>query len=272
MGEVRCTWLADDLGVAVLAFDNPPLGFLDSAMTGQLDGLLAGLAANPDLRALVLTGATPGVMVRHFDLGELSAVAESLAGVAPDPARTFADSIFHRITRVLEGLEVPVIAAINGDCMGVGYELALACDIRVAQRGAFTIGLPEVHIAMCPGGGGTARLARLIGPGRALALIATGTVLDPEAALAAGLVDQLADDALAAALAMARAIAARSPGAIAAAKRVVLAARDLSIDDALTVEQRAVDARLGSDEVRSILRRYARTGADLRHPLPSKET
>lgn len=255
-------------GIALFRFDNPPSGFLDGAMTGALAEGLDQVLADVAIRAIILTGAGDGVFIRHFDLPELSCAAEALAA-APPPARPadWSDSIFHRITRRIESCDVPVIAAINGDCMGVGFELALACDIRIARAGPFSLGLPEMNIAMLPGGGGTARLARLIAPSLAFELIATARVLEPVEALHWGVVNAVSPDPLASALALAERMKARSATGIAAAKRVIRQSRDLPIEQALTLEQREVDARLGGEEVRAVLRAYAASGEDLRRPM-----
>ena len=257
-------------GIALFRFDNPPSGFLDGAMTGALEEGLDQVLADGATRAIILTGAGDGVFIRHFDLPELSRAAEALAA-APPPAE-WSDSIFHRITRRIEGCDVPVIAAINGDCMGVGFELALACDIRIAQAGPFSLGLPEMNIAMLPGGGGTARLARLIAPSLAFELIATARVLEPVEALHWGLVNAVSPDPLASALALAEQMKARSATGIAAAKRVIRQSRDLPIEEALTLEQREVDARLGGEQVRAALRAYAASGEDLRRPMKPDQT
>lgn len=260
---------ADDQGIHTIRFDNPPAGFLDGAMTVELEALLARLAADPAVRVLVLTGVQPDVFIRHFDLVELSQVAEALAAVGGgDVHAAWHSSIFHRITRLLETMPAVVIAALNGHCMGVGFELALACDLRIAGEGDCSIGLPEMHIAMLPGGGGTARLARLLGPARAMELICTATTVAPRDALARGLVNRVVADPLGHALGLARHIATLSPGGIAAAKRVIRGSVDVGIEAALTLEQREVNARLGSAEVRAVLAAYAALGADLRHPLP----
>ncbi|MFN8619096.1 MAG: enoyl-CoA hydratase/isomerase family protein [Steroidobacteraceae bacterium] len=264
MGKVH---IRSDGTTAIIAFDNPPLGFLTGEMTGQFHAALTEVLGRDDVRALVLTGETPGVMIRHFDLPELSAMAEAMAADPPTARAKWDDSIFHQITRRLETCDIPVIAAINGDCMGVGFEIALACDIRIAQAGPFSIGLPEMNIAMFPGGGGAVRLARAVGVARALEWIATARVLEPHEALALGLVSHVVADPLAYALAMARDMARRSATGIAAAKRIVHAAQDAGIEDALTIEQQEVNDRLGSDEVREVLRAYAKSGADLRKPI-----
>lgn len=264
--------LERDAGIAIIRFDNPPLGFLDGAMTVAFETQLEALLADPALRAVILTGAQDGVFIRHFDLGELAQAAEALALAAPSPNPVeWHDSIFHRLTRRIETCDVPVIAAINGDCMGVGFELALACDIRIAKAGPWSLGMPEMNLAMFPGGGGTVRLARLLPAAEAFELIACARVLDPAEALQRGVINAVSPDPLVAALAMARTMAQRSPSGIAAAKRIIRQARDLSIEQALTLEQREVHARLGGDEVRSALQRYVDTGADLRTLLPANE-
>lgn len=270
MGELH---IDQQDGIVVFRFDNPPLGFLDGEMTAALEQQLDVVLADPATRAIILTGAGDGVFIRHFDLAELSQAAETLAASSPPEREAeWDDSIFHRITRRIETCEVPVIAAINGDCMGVGFELALACDVRIARTGPFSLGMPEMNIAMFPGGGGTARLSRLLSPAQAFELIATARVLEPVEALHFGLVNAVSPDPLAAALALAARMVARSASGIAAAKRIIRQARDLTMEQALTLEQREVNARLGSDEVRAALRAYASTGEDLRTLLPPNGT
>jgi enoyl-CoA hydratase/carnithine racemase len=266
MGEVRLEQTQD--GIAILTFDNPPLGFLTGDMTEALELHLQALSDDAGVRVLILTGAQDDVLIRHFDLVELTAVADALVDAPADPEASWQDSIFHRITRLLETMDVPVIAAINGDCMGVGFELALACDIRLARRGPYSLGMPEMHIAMFPGGGGTVRLARLLGPSRALELIATATVVDPDEAARLGMINAAVGDPLAHALVMARRMAALSRGAIAGAKRLVRQAGETGLEDALTLEQRMVNGRLGSEEVRAALHRYADFNEDLRTFIP----
>ena len=234
-------------------------------MTDALDTALSEVLERPEVRAIIRTGEVPGVMVRHFDLGELAALANMIADNPPSEPARWEDSIFHRITRRLETCDVPVIAAMNGDCMGVGFEIALACDIRIAKSGPFSIGLPEMNMAMCPGGGGTVRLARAVGVARALEWISTGRVLEPHEALAHGLVSHVVEDPLAHALAIARAMADRSASGIAATKRIVHASQSLHIEAALTLEQQEVNDRLGSEEVRAALDSYVKSGGDLRH-------
>jgi enoyl-CoA hydratase/carnithine racemase len=168
------------------------------------------------------------------------------------------------MTRCLEQMPKPTIAAINGICMGVGYELALACDLRIASRGDYPIGLPEVNIGICPGGGGTARLARLLGVSRALELLYLGQTCVPEQAAAVGLVNWVAGDALAEAWAVAGELSARSADALAAIKQVSRASVDLGIEAALTVEQRVVNVRMASADMAALMRRMNELGLDIR--------
>ena len=255
-------------GIHQLLFDNPPKGDFDSEMTTALEDKLRRLAGHAGARVIILGGNLHDVFIRHFDLRELSQAAEALhASGGGDTQADWSSSPFHRITRLIETMPQIVIAAINGDCMGVGFELALACDLRIGPEKPVSIGLPEMHIAMFPGGGGTVRLARKLGSAKALELICTASTLSPQQALALGLLNRIAKNPLDEARCIAQKIASLSQSGIAAAKRIIRASEDLDIESALTLEQREVNARLGSNEVRWQLKRYAESGHDLRRPL-----
>jgi enoyl-CoA hydratase len=131
----------------------------------------------------------------------------------------------------------PIIAAVNGFALGGGLELALACDIRIAAVGA-TLGLTEVNLAIIPGGGGTQRLPRLIGRGKALELILTGARIPADEALRIGLVERVVPDgeALKAAADLARTIAAKAPVALRYAKEAVVKGLELPLADGLRLE------------------------------------
>lgn len=139
----------------------------------------------------------------------------------------------------LDGIAKPVIAAVHGVCMGAGLEIALACDIRVAATDA-RLGLPETALGLIPGGGGTQRLARLIGAGRALDVILTGEPLSAQRAYEIGLVTRLADSreaAVAEAVRLADLLAERAPLATAYAKEAVLAGASLPLKEGLRLEK-----------------------------------
>jgi enoyl-CoA hydratase len=133
----------------------------------------------------------------------------------------------------------PVIAAINGLCMGGGFELTLACDLRVIGRDVEAIGLPETRVGIFPGGGGTQRLPRVIGEARAVEMILRGLTVDGPHAFEIGLVHEIADDPLARALELAAEFAAKAPEGVAYAKRLTRAALDRPLSEGLTDERRS---------------------------------
>lgn len=211
-------------GIAVLRFSNPPEGFMDEGTEAGLVAALDRIEAEPGLRAVVLTGAEPGVFIRHYDVRVLEARARGMAarGMAFSAARPVPEPRLHACLRRIEASPLPFVAAINGAAMGGGYELALACDIRLAEAGDYPIGLPEVRLGLLPGAGGTQRLAGLVGRARALEMILTGATYGPERAAELGLVGRcVAGPVLPAALDLARGLAATPAAALGHVKALV---------------------------------------------------
>ena len=206
--------------VALITLDRPER--LNTLSPEMLDGLAARLAeveADEGVGAAVVTGAGD----KAFSAGaDVSLVREA----SPLQAREFA-ARGHRTLDRIEALPMPVIAAVNGYALGGGCELALACDVRLASDRA-QLGLPEVTLGIFPGWGGTQRMPRLIGPGRAKELIFTGRRVGAEEALALGLVDRVHphDELLDAALELAGEMAAKPGWALAAAKAMINRAGD----------------------------------------------
>ena len=203
-GPVRVT-LED--GIALLTIDRPPVNALSVA---TLDALNAALdeAAAADVRAVVITGAGTRAFVAGADIGELAAIAGSEA------AYRFAahgQAILDR----LEAFPKLVVAAINGPCLGGGNELAMACHVRIAAERA-RFGQPEINLGLIPGFGGTQRLPRLIGRGRALELLLTGEMIAAADALQMGLVNRVVpdDQVVATAMELARQVASKSQVAV----------------------------------------------------------
>lgn len=202
-------------GVAILTLNNPDaLNALSVEMLDDLDLLLDAIERQPEVRAVIMTGAgdrafTAGADIRH------------MREASPLEAREYAKR-GHAVTNRLESLPKPVIAAVNGYALGGGCELALACDIRLASERA-RFGLPEVNLGILPGWGGTQRMARATSPGFAKELIFTGRQVDAEEARAAGLANHVHphEELMDRAMELAQAIAAKPPWAIAAAKEVV---------------------------------------------------
>jgi enoyl-CoA hydratase len=171
--------------IAVITLDRPPLNAIDEQVVTELDAATSELAADAEIRAVLVRSALEGVFVAGADIHEFERIAEE--GI--DRA-LLAQEV---ITRFAE-LPQPTVAAINGHALGGGLELALACDFRFLGRaeGAL-VGLPEVRLGLLPGAGGTQRLTRLVGPGRATELIMKGLQLSPEQAADAGLVHFLVE-------------------------------------------------------------------------------
>jgi enoyl-CoA hydratase len=222
--------LAETRGkVAILTINRPDKrNALNMGVRRALIQALDNAAADNEVRAIIITGAGDKAFVAGADIGEFE-------GRTPvDQYRVMKGA---SIYDSLEKIPKPVIAAINGFCLGGGMELAIACDIRIASSGA-RFGQPEVNLGIIPGGGGTQRLPRIVGLGAALHFILTGDLVDAATALRLGLVSEVVEQAelMARAMQIAESIAARSPVALAAAKEATRAAQNLPLVDGLKLE------------------------------------
>jgi enoyl-CoA hydratase len=199
-------------GVALIQIASAPLGVLRTELKRELLRSLDALEDRSDVRCLVMTGSGRAFSVGS-DIREFKQDREWLVAAAIEE-----QALYER----LEASRLPIIAACNGLTLGGGLELALACDIRIAAESA-TFGLPEVHVGALASGGGTQRLPRQVGVGRALDLMLTGRIIAATEALAIGLVQRLAPsaDLLESTLQDAAKIAAFSSSAISATKRCV---------------------------------------------------
>jgi enoyl-CoA hydratase len=209
-----------------------------------LEGLrdrLRELAEDPDVRAVVLTGAGERAFAAGADIKEMQ-------GKGVVEARAWGE-LGHDVARLLETMPKPTIAAVNGLALGGGCELALACDVRYAAAGA-RLGQPEVNIGVIPGWGGTQRLARVVGLGVAKELILTGRALDAEEALRRGLVSAVfpPEELLPEALELARSLAAKAPLALAAAKEATNRALQGELAAALDDEAAAFGELFGTED------------------------
>jgi enoyl-CoA hydratase/carnithine racemase len=132
-----------------------------------------------NVRVVVVTGGAPGYFIRHFSVAALIRLAESLRASGrewPENA-TYNGGFFDKAMALCESMSKPVIAAISGTCLAGGFEFALSCDLRIAEDGDYLIGLPEAHLGLLPGAGGTQRLPRTIGTPAALMHILMGQPL-----------------------------------------------------------------------------------------------
>ncbi len=240
----------------LLKLDTGASGLLTAKHCAQLETRFAAACDEDGVRAIVLTGAAADVFVRHFDIASIIRSAEALqrGDVAPD---AFPDSVVFRAYQSVATCPKPVIAAINGVCMGGGFELALCCALRIAGEQVAQIGLPETRTGILPGGGGTQRLPRLIGEARALEFILRGAVVDARAAHAIGLVNETAADALARALEIAEKLGQMSAPLLAQVLSLVRGALDRPLSEGLRAETMAFAALLRDDaEALAQLRRF----------------
>lgn len=205
-----------DGAVATVRIDRPPANALARPLSLELSEAARAVGADAAVRAVVVWGGER-IFAAGADIKEM--VGYGPEEIAPDVGA------LERACRDLEAIPKPVIAAINGFALGGGCEVALACDFRVAADDA-RLGLPEIRLGVIPGSGGTQRLPRLIGLGRARDLVFTGRHVRAEEALAIGLVDRVvaAPDVLPAAVELARGYADGPTLAYAAAKRALAAA------------------------------------------------
>jgi enoyl-CoA hydratase len=205
--------VAREDAVAVVTIDRPEaMNALDVTTLTALRDRLVELAADPEVRAVVLTGSGEKAFAAGADIKYMS-------GLDIDQARAWG-ALGHEAGRLLETMPKATVAAVNGFALGGGCELALACDIRLASTRA-KLGQPEINLGIIPGWGGTQRLARTTTLGFAKELIFTGRVVEADEALRRGLVDAVVepDELLPKALETARLIASKSPVAVAAAKQ-----------------------------------------------------
>jgi enoyl-CoA hydratase len=216
--------------VALVTIDNPPMNALSAALLEELEAEVDALDADEAVRAVVLTGAGERAFVAGADIKEFPERRE--AAEEGGSARGI-----QRLGHRMDAAAKPFVAAIRGYCLGGGLELAMCCDVRVCADDA-TLGQPEIKLGLIPGGGGTQRLPRLVGHGRAMFLNLTGEFVDAETAYAWGLVEQVvpADDTVEVALALAARIAEQSPHAVAVLRELARTTRDLPLEEGLRRE------------------------------------
>ena len=217
-------------GIAVLTVNRPDkMNALNSAVREGIFNALHELRQDDGVRVVILTGAGDRAFIAGADIGEF----KDARPVDQYDAMEQGD-----IYGAVEDFPKPVIAMINGHCLGGGCELAMACDLRIASSNA-RLGQPEVNLGIIPGGGGTQRLPRLVGEGRALQMILSGQPVKAERAREMGLVEDVTEpeELREHTMELARAIASKSPLALRAAKESVLAARRAPMDQGLAFER-----------------------------------
>ncbi len=209
--------------IAVVTLNRPPANAISAQLVADLDGAIAALAADPAVRAVIITGAGERIFCGGADL------ASAFSGGAGEDLLAFLRES-NALLRRIERLPKPVIAAIQGHAIGGGCEIAMACHLRVMKETA-RIGQTESNLGIVPGFGGTQRLPRLIGRTKALEFLILGTQIPAAEALALGLVNRLAKEGetLAEAKALAGAVVTRAP----IATRLLIECVDRGLDGTL---------------------------------------
>ena len=213
----------------LLTLDSPPVNVLSRPVIEALSTRLSEAEDDPEARVVVIRSAFEKAFAAGADIREM-------AGLNPDRARVHGRR-GQALTRRIERLPLPVIAAVRGVALGGGCELCLACDFIIASEDA-QFGQPEINLGVMPGWGGTRRLPRRIGAARARRWIMTGRSVPASEAFAQGLIDRVVapSDVVSAALTLAEELAAKPPIALAAAKYAILGAIDPAIDLGLAYE------------------------------------
>jgi len=232
-----------DGAVAVVTIDHPPVNALSAALLEELESEFERLDADDSVRAVVLRGAGERAFVAGADISEFPAQREA-ATQDGGSARGI-----QRLGARMDAADTPFVAAIHGFCLGGGLELAMCCDIRVAAEDA-QLGQPEIKLGLIPGGGGTQRLPRLVGLGRAMLLNLTGDFVDARTAYEWGLVERVVprEEVLDTARRIAHAIAERSPHAISVLRELARTCRDLPLEEGLRREADGFRRCLASDD------------------------
>jgi len=242
--EYRNLSFSIDDGIATVTVDRvESLNALTTETLEELSAVIERARADAEVRALIVTGAGQRAFVAGADIKELAEETSTTGHLAAERGQ--------RVLRSLETIGKPVVAAINGYALGGGLELALACHLRIASDNA-KLGLPEVGLGVIPGYGGTQRLARLVGRGRALELILTGGHIDAEEAHRIGLVNRVVPQRALAeeARAWVRKIIANGPVALKHALAAVDGGLDTSLEKGMLIEAQLFGILFGTSDQR----------------------
>ncbi len=252
----------EDQGQIIICYlSNPPTHTLTAQGLLEIHDFLDSLVSNKELRILAFTGAGEDVFIRHYEVGELANTAEKNIGrqeetKKPDNNPNKELHGFHKMLLKIRDLDAIVVAGINGNTAGGGCEFSLGCDLRVMSSGDYFIGLPETSVGILPGGGGTQRLARLIGSSRALDLILHGKLISNVKALEFGIINEILpkESFLKSLKEYCRILANRAPIALREVKRAIHRGMDLPLEEALLLEQEAFNKTMNSKDAAKAMR------------------
>ena len=228
--------------IAVLTIDHPPVNSFNVQVVTELEQAMDELLVDDEVKVIIITGGGTRAFIAGADIPEIKAALEQSDGLKETTGQ--GQALFLKIEKATK----PIIAAINGFCLGGGMELAMSCHMRVCSDRA-QLGQPEINLGIIPGWGGTQRLPRLVNRGKAIEMILTGDMITAQDAYRLGLVNKIVphDAVLKEAQGLARKIASKSKLPIAAALRAITEGLALPTEEGLKIEADEFD-KLGSSE------------------------
>ena len=231
--------------VAIVTLDHPPVNALSARLLEELEEEYDRLDRSDETRAIVLRGEGEKAFVAGADITEFPALRERIDEAAEQGSARGIQKLAAR----MDAGRTPVVAAIHGYCLGGGLELAMACDIRIAAEDA-QLGQPEIKLGLIPGGGGTQRLPRLVGHGRALYLNLCGDPISGAQAYDWGLVEKAVPlaELMETSLGLARTLSERSPHAMGVIKELASQTRDLPLAEGMRREAQGFMRCMGSED------------------------
>ncbi len=250
MSDFQFIQIATEGGVANVKINRPPVNALGRRLLDELEEALDQFERDPKIKVIILASAIQNVFIAGVDLKEMAQLRseEEILQVVRR-----GQDVFNKIERS----EKPVIAAIQGACVGGGQELVMACHLRIASdRTRFA--QPEITLGIIPGFGGTQRLPRMVGPSRAAELILTGDLITPQEAFRIGLVNRVVSDGalLKTAGEIAKKIARHGLPAIRASMRAIARGLDVSLEEGLKIEQNEFKAIASTNDMKEGIRAF----------------
>jgi 2,4-dienoyl-CoA reductase-like NADH-dependent reductase (Old Yellow Enzyme family)/enoyl-CoA hydratase/carnithine racemase/thioredoxin reductase len=248
--------------IIIWKFHNPPRNLASLDTMTELVQLVEEFDKDPDLRVGIVTSATPGMFIQHFDVSLILGWAEQMRHLSEEQTAQILGT-FPPPSGLADHTSKPIICAINGPVEGGGCELALGCDFRFMARGAF-MGQTEVDGGFPPGGGGTQRLARLVGVAKALELCLTGRRIEAEEAERLGLVTAVCEpeELMPRVLEFAGTLADKPPVAVSLIKKAIHEGSSMGLPEGLLLERKLFFQGIKSDDALNIMRLYVAAGQD----------
>jgi enoyl-CoA hydratase/carnithine racemase len=235
--------------IALLTIDHPPVNSFNKQVVSELDEAIDELLADDEVKGIVITGGGTNAFVAGADIPEIKELLEKPEGGYAE-SRAFIER-GQGVNLKIETADKPVVAAINGFCLGGGLELAMSCHMRICSDRA-RLGQPEINLGLIPGWGGTQRLARIVGKGKALEMILTGDMITAQEAYRIGLVNKVvpAGAILKEARGLARKVVSKSKFPIAATLRAVTKGLETTVEEGLEIEKEQFVGLAETEDIR----------------------